>query len=119
MIGETLEKEPEIQKLLNKSNLKMSFATGPNIAQKIIAKNSKIINPQWSMRTGRLGDRYCNCPIDKICPLQGACLSKDIVYREEVTKEIPPNKKGPERDRYEIKRHYYGLTSINKHLRNH
>ena len=77
-------------KVFNRSNLKLSYRTCPNMKQ-VLAKHNKMVlaasEPKEEVRT-------CDCPKATreagTCPLQGHCLDKNIVYQATVA-EIKPN----------------------------
>ena len=56
----------------------------PNVKTTIEGNNKKILsNSESTAET----ERKCSCPKNAECPLDGKCLSKDIVYRGTVTSE--------------------------------
>ena len=71
-----------LHKIFNRNTLKVSYSCMPNMAQAISKHNSKVIKQNQ--------DRVsygCNCKRGVAsCPLNGACLTKGVVYEAKVTK---------------------------------
>ena len=70
-----------LRKIFNRSNVKVSYSTTPNMEQIISGKNSKILT-QKEEET-----RTCSCPKNKKneCPLDQKCLTDNLVYQAIVT----------------------------------
>ena len=71
-----------LHKIINKNSCKLSYSTTSNVSQIIAGHNKKLLRP-----VGDGQDKGCNCrggPIN--CPVEGACLSKEVVY--EATVEV-------------------------------
>ena len=71
-----------LHQIFNRNTLKLSYSCMPNIATFIKSHNNKIVQ-QNSTNNGN--DRTCNCRVPNECPLQGACLTPDVVYQVTVT----------------------------------
>lgn len=71
----------KLHKIFNRNTVKISYSCMPNVEAIIEGNNKKLlrtsVNPEPEMK--------CNCPKNAKCPLDGKCLSKDIVYRATVT----------------------------------
>ena len=65
---------------LNRNTVKMAYRCTPNMAQIISSHNSKVLKSEEIS-----GDRKCNCSRDKVCPLGGKCLGKNVIYQATVT----------------------------------
>ena len=89
-------KSHRLHKLLNKNNTKISYSTTPNIAQIIAGHNKKIIqefldkkeqakNPNKVIKT-------CSCNPGKKCPLDGKCLTENVLYKATCTADQEPKK---------------------------
>ena len=52
----------------------------PNVLNIIQAHNRQILRTENKTDT-----RECNCRQNDLCPLQGKCLEKEVIYRAEVT----------------------------------
>lgn len=70
-----------LRKIFNRNTLKVGYSCTPNIASMISKRNKKLLAPS------KPDERLCSCTTGKICPLQGKCLSKDIIYQATVTQE--------------------------------
>ena len=70
-----------LSKLINRNTVKISYRCTPNLAKMISGHNSKILKerlPKPLVKT-------CNCSRKKVCPLNGQCLEKNVVYQATVT----------------------------------
>ena len=74
----------KFHKLFNRNNIKVSYSCLDNLKSKISQHNKSILSPPKNEE-----ERMCSCPKkDKPnCPLQGKCLSRDIIYKASVTTE--------------------------------
>ena len=70
-----------LSKLINRNNVKISYMCTPNLARMISAHNSKILNQNQP----KPATRKCSCPKNTVCPLDGECLEKNIVYQATVS----------------------------------
>ena len=66
-------------KIFNRQTVKVSYCTTPNMSQIIAGKNKKVLQEE---RGGT--DRKCSCPSTKTCPLDGKCLTENLVYQATV-----------------------------------
>ena len=64
------------------SKVKISYRCTQNLARKISAHNSKII--QGNSETEKGG---CNCTVKDECPVDGECQKMGVVYQAEVIRE--------------------------------
>ena len=85
-----------LSKSLNRNTVKMAYRCTPNMAQIISSHNSKVLKSEEIS-----GDRKCNCSRDKVCPLGGKCLEKNVIYQATVYPKNDPSKK----------EYYVGLTA--------
>ena len=70
-----------LRKIFNRNTLKVGYSCTPNIASMISRRNKKLLAPS------KPDERLYSCTKGKICPLQGKCLSKGIIYQATVTQE--------------------------------
>jgi hypothetical protein len=63
--------------------VKVSYSCTPNIENIIIGHNRALLKRTDTATT----DASCNCRIPNECPLEGACLTKGVVYQATVTNE--------------------------------
>ena len=63
----------------------------PNLAQRI-KKNNKKLEKEFHEKNNNMAEpkKLCSCPRGKICPLNGHCLNKNIIYNAKVheTKKV-------------------------------
>ena len=83
-------KDKTLKKLFNKNNVKVSYSCGRNIGQNIKSHNKHVMSKFRSNHLNIQGQinlpkqRTCNCPRNKVCPLNGECLKNNIVYKANV-----------------------------------
>ena len=77
--------------------MKVSYRTTPNLGAIISSHNKQILQEFDNEQAGK----ECNCRAGYICPLDGKCLKKNIIYQA----TIIPKKEG------EKEENYIGLTS--------
>ena len=65
-------------KIFNKNNIKVSYSCMDNMEKLVKKHNSNILKKDDTMK------RTCNCRVKNECPLDGKCLSSNIVYSAEV-----------------------------------
>ena len=85
----------KFHKLFNRQNVKVSYSSMPNMKAIINGHNKKVLNKKPSQN-----ERTCNCRNRELCPLDGHCLTKEVLYEATVNADVP---------RYEA-RTYKGIT---------
>ena len=70
-----------LHKIFNKNTVKISYSCMENINYIISSHNKVILNP----RATSFG---CNCRKKESCPLNGECLTSQLVYRATVTNAV-------------------------------
>ena len=70
-----------LNQIINRNTIKISYSCMPNIKQIISRHNKNIIKKNTPQET----TRKCNCRNTNECPLNGECLTKNIVYQATVT----------------------------------
>ena len=91
LISKCFPKDGPLGKAFNRSNLKLSYSTCPNMKQIITAHNRKLlatIKPPIPLEEEPT-PTTCDCSERKKmetggCPLQGKCLTENVVYQAEV-----------------------------------
>ena len=68
-----------LRKICNRNTLKLSYKCTPNMGSIISARNAKLLNPPPAET------RPCNCKAGAVCPLEGKCLTKNLIYKNTVT----------------------------------
>ena len=84
------------RKLFNRNNVKVSYCTMPNMAAIISSHNARVSAPAPPAPLNDVS--MCNCRSNDPCPLDGKCLTRNIVYKAPVTAPGKPL------------RYYYGLS---------
>ena len=62
-------------------SVKLSYSCMPNVAVIIEGENKRKLNSHNTQRK----ERKCNCPRNKVCPLNGKCLSQNVICQATVT----------------------------------
>ena len=70
----------KFHKLFNRNTVKVSYSTMQNFATIIRSHNHKVLTPKEEKHH----EQKCNCRNKELCPLQGNCLTKNVIYRGEV-----------------------------------
>ena len=108
LLDTNFPKDSPLRKIFNRNTVKLSYSCTENISNIISAHNKKILD---APSTGTEAERLCNCPkkTKPNCPLEGQCLSRNIVYKATVSAGSKPTKE------------YIGLTSttFKERLGNH
>ena len=90
LIDQCFPKGSIMGKVFNRSNLKLSYRTCPNMKQVLAKHNKKVL----AASIPKEEKRRCDCPKATreagTCPLQGQCLDKNTIYQATVV-EIKPN----------------------------
>ena len=84
LIDRCFPKGSIMSKVFNRSNLKLSYRTCPNMKQMLASHNKKIL----AASKPKSEERTCDCPRRKQeageCPLQGHCIERNNVYQATV-----------------------------------
>ena len=83
-------KSHNLHKLINKNNTKIAYSCTPNMAMIISGHNKKLIRDHIESKNKTV-QRTCNCRRGNPCPLDGKCLTKDLVYKATCTAESEPS----------------------------
>ena len=89
LVNKCFPKGSVLCKAFNRNNLKLSYRTMPNIAQKITSHNRGILersNGGNSINEGTPSSN-CNCRDRANCPMEGNCLTSSLVYKATVNQE--------------------------------
>ena len=99
-------KTSRFHKIFNRNTVKLSYSCMPNLSNIISNHNKKLLN-QTSVNNLN-SNPTCNCKNKSLCPLNGNCLKKSIVYKATLS-TVNNN------------RYYYGLceTSFKARFYNH
>ena len=80
LITKNFPKNSTLHKIFNKNTVKVSYSCTKNMQQIINANNKKNLNTT----DNNIRTRECNCRISNDCPLNGKCLTENIVYQATV-----------------------------------
>jgi hypothetical protein len=72
-----------LHKIFNKHTLKLSYSCMPNIKHHIDSHNHTLLKTTNQELTT---DKTCNCRVKTDCPLNGNCLTDNVVYQATVTR---------------------------------
>ena len=86
LVDKHFPKSNKLHKVLNRNTVKVSYSCTKNMASIMAAHNRRILKPNDVM----FG---CNCRDRSKCPLDGKCLTPQIVYKAVVTNEVNDEKK--------------------------
>ena len=88
LIDKCFPKNSPLGKIFNRSNLKLSYSTCPNMSQVISGHNKKILANSKPPVTEEEEEKHCTCPKATkkagTCPLQGYCYDSNLVYQATV-----------------------------------
>ena len=73
----------QLHPLINRNNIKVSYSCMPNIGQTISSHNKTVLRNNIPPEEKPM----CNCRNRPACPLNGKCLSQEIVYQATVTRK--------------------------------
>ena len=76
LIDQCFPKGSILGKIFNKNTIKISYSCLPNLENIVSNHNAKIFNPP---RTEE--EKTCNCRKNMNCPMDGKCLTNNIVYQ--------------------------------------
>ena len=96
LLDKHFPKHHPLHKILNRHNVKISYRNTPNIKQIISSHNKKILKEEEKQ-----AEPSCNCKDKELCPLNGKCQDKNIIYQATIFTNQPE----PE------KHTYVGLTA--------
>ena len=80
LIEDNFPEENPLHKIINKTSVKISYACTKNFDRIIKTHNNKILQ-QHAQTTEK---RTCNCIKKEECPLNGECLSTEVIYEAKV-----------------------------------
>ena len=91
IVDKHFPKGSKLHKFFNRSKIKVSYCTMPNIKNHISKHNAKILNDKnknssrKEEKKFRNGLENCNCIRPQECPLKGKCQEKSLVYQAKVS----------------------------------
>lgn len=79
-------KKHHLNKVINRSTVKLSYCCMPNVGQILKGHNKKVLK-QHHGDDLKEQDKPCNCRDKTNCPLQGKCQTKSVIYQADVKTE--------------------------------
>ena len=79
IVNDTFKKDHPLRKIFNRNTLKLSYSCMTNLGSNINAHNKSVINEK-----PRSPEKTCNCRSKPACPLNGKCLTSNIIYQATV-----------------------------------
>ena len=84
IINRCFPNEHPVHKIFNKHTLKLSYSCMPDIKSIISSHNKAVLSNFYQSQT-QTNDKECNCRKKDQCPLDGKCLTQNVVYQATVT----------------------------------
>ena len=87
LVDKHFPRTSKFSKIFNRSTLKVSYGCMPNISSIITSHNRKILKEATPLIRGG-----CNCQRGRYrnnCPLNGECLTPNVLYEAELTSDLP------------------------------
>ena len=82
LIGKHFPKDKMLSKISNRNTIKVSYSCLPNVKQTISNNNHRL--PQlYRIKESTHDSKLCNCRQENSCPLDGKCLTKCVVYKQQ------------------------------------
>ena len=88
IVDRCFPKNHPLHKIFNRHTLKLSYSCMPNMKTIISSRNKKLLSDcNQSRNSTQTLDKECNCRKKDQCPLEGKCLTSNVVYQATVTTE--------------------------------
>ena len=84
LIDKHFPRNHKFRKLFNRNNIKVSYGCMPNVGSVITAHNKRILENIPPLEIGG-----CNCQVKNQCPLNGHCLTDNLLYEATISSDIP------------------------------
>ena len=114
LVSKHFSRDHRYYKIFNKNTIKISYSCLPNVKAVINTHNRKVLNNDKKSKAD--DGKMCNCRKKDDCPLDGKCLTSNLIYSAKVTTTPSNSPKvyiGSTRNTFKQK--YYGhKTSFNK-----
>ena len=75
-----------LNKIFNRSKVKMSYRCTANLARTISAHNSKILNEARNRQEREAIKKECDCRTKSECPVGQKCLQEGVVYQAKINR---------------------------------
>ena len=84
IINRCFPNEHPLHKIFNKHTLKLSYSCMANIKSIISSHNKAVLSNFYQSQT-QTNDKESNCRKKDQCPLDGKCLTQNVIYQATVT----------------------------------
>ena len=84
LVDKHFPKSNTLNKIVNRNTVKVSYRTTPNLKKIISSHNAKILQ-----KSEKQAERSCNCVQKEKCPLNGECLTDNLIYQASVVTAQP------------------------------
>ena len=84
IINRCFPNEHHLHKIFRKHTLQLSYYCMPNIKSIISSHNKAVLSNFYQSQT-QTNDKECNCRKKDQCPLDGKCLTQNVVYQATIT----------------------------------
>ena len=121
LIKKHFPKHHKLHKIFNTNTIKLSYSCMPNMSSMIKQHNLKVFSSSSSTQK-----RSCNCRNPTTCPLDGKCLTENIVYKAVVSTEIESHTYYGSSEDFKLRynnhtkafrnQHYINDTELSKHI---
>ena len=85
LLDKHFPKNHKLNKIFNRNTVKVSYSCTKNMKGYITSHNSKILNDRKEEENGR----KCNCLNKQLCPVNGECLTGNVIYEARVVSDDP------------------------------
>ena len=84
LIDKHFPRSHKFRKLFNRNNIKVSYGCMGNFGSIINSHNQKVLTTNSKLQLGK-----CNCRVKSSCPLNGHCLTENVLYQATITSTLP------------------------------
>jgi hypothetical protein len=84
LVDKHFPKSNTLNKIVNQYTIKVSYRTTPNLKKIISSHNTKILQ-----KSEKQAEISCNCVQKEKCPLNGECLTDNLIYQASVVTAQP------------------------------
>jgi hypothetical protein len=76
----------QLRTVLNRNTVKISYSCMPNVHQIISAHNKSTMKTEKTVEPTQ-NIQQCNCRKNQPCPLEGNCLTSEVIYQATITRQ--------------------------------
>ena len=100
-------RQDNLQKVINRQTVKISYSTTPNVKRIFTAHNAKVIGDNKTQEQKKAKAKDCNCRKKDECPLDGKCQQEALIYKATASTGSEPEKTYYGSTEGTFKRRYY------------